>query len=99
MKHELAVLAAWLHDIGKFAQRAGAPASAGLEQEICPQGETHRHVLYTDYFIENVLPLPPEMEGLRGGLARMAAAPLENDEITAFLERSQKLVGMLAKNS
>lgn len=52
MKHELAVLAAWLHDIGKFAQRAGAPASAGLEQEICPQGETHRHVLYTDYFIE-----------------------------------------------
>lgn len=37
MKHELAVLAAWLHDIGKFAQRAGAPASAGLEQEICPQ--------------------------------------------------------------
>lgn len=30
-------------------------------------------------------------------LARMAAAPLENEEITAFLERSQKIVGMLAK--
>lgn len=30
-------------------------------------------------------------------LARMAAAPLESEEITAFLERSQKLVGMLVK--
>ena len=29
-------------------------------------------------------------------LARMAAQPLENDEITAFLNRSQKLLGMLA---
>ena len=74
MKHELAVLAAWLHDIGKFAQRAGAPASQGLEQDLCPQGQTHRHVLYTDYFIEHVLPLPPEMESVRGRLARMAAA-------------------------
>lgn len=74
MKHELAVLAAWLHDIGKFAQRAGAPASQGLEQDLCPQGQTHRHVLYTDYFIEHVLPLPSEMESVRGRLARMAAA-------------------------
>ena len=94
MKHELAVLAAWLHDIGKFAQRAGAPASAGLEQEICPQGETHRHVLYTDYFIENVLPLPPEMEGLRGGLARMAAAHHRPDSASreeTALQRADRL--------
>ena len=79
MKHELAVLAAWLHDIGKFAQRAGAPASQGLEQDLCPQGQTHRHVLYTDYFIEHVLPLPPEMESVRGRLARMAAAHHQPD--------------------
>lgn len=94
MKHELAVLAAWLHDIGKFAQRAGAPASTGLEQEVCPQGGTHRHVLYTDYFIENTLPLPPEMEGLRGALARMAAAHHRPDgasrEETA-LQRADRL--------
>ena len=30
-------------------------------------------------------------------LARMAAQPLEAEEITAFLTRSQKLLGMLAK--
>ena len=30
-------------------------------------------------------------------LARMAAQPLESDEITAFLARSQKLLGMLVK--
>ena len=30
-------------------------------------------------------------------LARMSAAPLENEEITAFLERSQKLISLLVK--
>ena len=30
-------------------------------------------------------------------LARMAAQPLEAGEISAFLNRSQKLLGMLAK--
>ena len=30
-------------------------------------------------------------------LARMAAQPLEAEEITAFLTRSQKLLGMLAR--
>ncbi len=74
MDLELAVLAAWLHDVGKVAQRAEAPASRGLEQEYCPQGETHRHVLYTDYFIEHTLPLPPELEPERSRLARTASA-------------------------
>lgn len=74
MKKDLAVFAALLHDVGKLAQRAGAPTSQGMDQEYCPHGSTHRHVLYTDYFIEHVLPLPPEMEALRGKLARMAAA-------------------------
>ncbi len=74
MDQTLPVLAAWLHDIGKFAQRADAPCSRGLEQEYCPKGTTHRHVLYTDHFIERVLPLPPELEGDRSRLARMASA-------------------------
>lgn len=74
MSADLAVLAAWLHDIGKFAQRAGAPASQGLEQDLLPGGATHRHVLYTDYFVEKTLPLPPALEPLRGRLARLAAA-------------------------
>lgn len=74
MKQTLPVLAAWLHDIGKFAQRADAPCSQGLEQEYCPHGTSHRHVLYTDHFIEKVLPLPPELEGQRSHLARLASA-------------------------
>ncbi|MGN0008082.1 MAG: type III-A CRISPR-associated protein Cas10/Csm1 [Desulfovibrionaceae bacterium] len=67
-------LAALLHDIGKFAQRAGRPCSSGLEQEYCPGGTTHRHVLYTDYFIEKTLPLPKALEPLRSRLARLASA-------------------------
>lgn len=77
-QNDLLVLAALLHDIGKFAQRAGAAKSSHLEQEYCP-GEngrpSHTHVLYTDAFIEgDALPLPPELEGERGALARMASA-------------------------
>lgn len=74
MSLDLAVMAAWLHDIGKFAQRAGAKASVGMDQEYCPGGSSHRHVVYTDYFIEHVLPLPYGMESERSRLARMASA-------------------------
>lgn len=94
MKHELAVLAAWLHDVGKFAQRAGAPASKGLEQEICPQGKTHRHVLYTDWFIEHDLPLPPDLEGQRSRLARIASAhhrPDSGSREEMVLQRADRL--------
>lgn len=72
----LPVLGAWLHDIGKFAQRAGAQRS-NLEQEYCPSWNgrhTHQHVLYTDYFIEHKLPLPSELEGMRSALASLAAS-------------------------
>lgn len=72
----LPVLGAWLHDIGKFAQRAGAGRS-DLEREYCPsrQGRhTHQHVLYTDYFIEHILPLPEELAGMRATLANLAAS-------------------------
>ncbi|MGE4345288.1 MAG: type III-A CRISPR-associated protein Cas10/Csm1 [Geoalkalibacter sp.] len=75
-EQELLVLGALLHDIGKFAQRAGAAKS---EDSVgyCPQENgrpTHTHVLYTDHFIENELVLPEELEGQRSRLARLAAS-------------------------
>ena len=80
LDQQLLILAAFLHDIGKFAQRAGEPCSENLAQDYCPGGFSHRHVLYTDYFIEKHLPLPPELEGARSRLARMAAAHHRADE-------------------
>lgn len=61
----LAVLAAWLHTMGKFLQRAnvkipGAPS----ERDIRP---------WTGYFVREVLPLPPELENSRSELAKLAA--------------------------
>lgn len=75
----LLVLAGLLHDIGKFAQRAGAPRSQEMEGEYCPMYHgrpSHIHVLYTDYFIEKVLPLPKEMDdgGVRSRLARLSSS-------------------------
>ncbi len=74
----LLVLGALLHDIGKFAQRAGAPKSREMEGEYCPTSNghpTHTHVLYTDHFIEKVLPLPKEFDDnrTRSRLARLAS--------------------------
>lgn len=72
----LPILGAWLHDIGKFAQRAKARRS-DLEHEYCKFNQdryTHQHVLYTDYFIEHTLPLPEELEGMRSFLAGLAAS-------------------------
>ncbi len=73
---ETLVLAALLHDIGKFAQRAERPRSDQLEGELCPGGihgrSTHLHVLYTDHFIENDLLLPQGVD--KGRLARLASA-------------------------
>ncbi len=75
---ELLVLAALLHDIGKFAQRAERPKSADQVGEYCRTNDsgqsTHLHVLYTDYFIENDLPLPLELNNDRSRLARLASA-------------------------
>lgn len=73
----LPVLGAWLHDIGKFAQRARENHSP-LEHEYCKQDGnghyTHQHVLYTDYFIENLLPLPDELKPHASLLASLAAS-------------------------
>lgn len=73
---KLAILTAWLHDIGKFAQRAKEGHSR-LEHEFCPTHDgkyTHQHVLYTDYFIENILPLPDELKASASLLAGLAAS-------------------------
>lgn len=80
MDKELTLLSlgALLHDIGKLLQRAETEYSRDMAGEYCPTGIGGRpsrlHVLYTDYFIERVLKLPPELEGQRSSLARLAAS-------------------------
>lgn len=76
---QMLLLAALLHDIGKFCQRAGAGKSQELEGEYCPtmnNRPTHTHVLYTDYFIQHTLPLPIDLDSdhHRSCLARLAAS-------------------------
>lgn len=83
-QRDLLILAALLHDIGKFAQRAGRPQNKAAEEIYCPLNKfkrhTHKHVLYTDYFIEHDMPLPPVLEQDRGKLARLAAAHHKPDQ-------------------
>jgi CRISPR-associated protein Csm1 len=58
------VLAAWLHDIGKFAQRSGKECyKSAMEEQLCPvwkgRYHSHQHVLYTRGVLDawkNVLP-------------------------------------------
>lgn len=100
-ENKLLVLAALLHDVGKLAQRAGAPQSKDMEGELCPSSNkggysTHKHVLYTDAFLENpdLLPLPPEMEHLRSHLARLAGAhhkPGGDSHLEQILSRADQL--------
>lgn len=65
IKLEEIVLAAWLHDVGKFAQRADIKElyNEDLEGQYCKKtsygGYSHQHVIYTEGFIDaykNVLP-------------------------------------------
>lgn len=95
---ELLVLAALLHDIGKFAQRAGRGKTDSLAGEYCPHDKSgrpsHLHVLYTDYFIDNDIPLPKELEGQRSRLSRLASAhhrPAGDDLLECSLSRGDSL--------
>ncbi|MDR3171272.1 MAG: HD domain-containing protein, partial [Treponema sp.] len=63
--YEEIMLAAWLHDIGKFAQRAGMEpyCAKDMEGQFCKLQKddwySHQHVLYTEGFLRthiNVLP-------------------------------------------
>lgn len=55
------ILAALLHDIGKFAQRAGSKLSVAdrsIEADCCPQWQgrpSHRHVLHSGRWIREML--------------------------------------------
>ena len=71
------VLSALLHDIGKFAQRANRPYSKEMEGEYLTNyrgKQGHWHTVYSDYFIENDLPLAAELEESRSQIARIASA-------------------------
>ncbi len=73
---EKIVLAALLHDIGKFAQRARHHYSKDLESDYLPsyKGQSsHWHGLYTDYFIDYELPLPDGLVNAKSEIARLAA--------------------------
>ncbi len=76
MDLKILVLSSLLHDTGKFAQRAKRPYTKELQGENLPvyNGKySHWHALYSDYFIENDLPLPDELENLRSSIARIAS--------------------------
>lgn len=75
----LAVLAAWLHDIGKFAQRSGAVEPETNNGSRPPGAPAQPDAFYTRYFINHILPLPDELKSSRGALADLAA-PAARDE-------------------
>jgi len=60
------VLAAWLHDVGKFAQRADVPElyDKGLEGQYCKTTKdgryTHQHVIYTEGFLSKYRDVLPD---------------------------------------
>ncbi|MDE5833089.1 MAG: type III-A CRISPR-associated protein Cas10/Csm1 [Desulfovibrio sp.] len=71
----LAVISALSRDIGLFASLAGQPASP---REDCPEAD--EFLLYTRYFIEQDLPLPPALEAARSRIAAMATWGISGDE-------------------
>ena len=66
IKMEEIVIAAWLHDVGKFAQRAEISElyNKNLEGQYCKTtkygGYTHQHVIYTEGFISKYKFVLPE---------------------------------------
>jgi len=75
---DLVVVAALLHDIGKFAQRARSQKDSSIRDSYCPinwrtKKHSHAHVLYTYPFITNHLKLPDELVGRRQDIAHLAS--------------------------
>ena len=66
IKLEEIVLAAWLHDVGKFAQRADISElyDKGLEGQYCKTTKdgkyTHQHVIYTEGFLSKYRDVLPD---------------------------------------
>lgn len=85
MELQLAVLAAWLHDIGKFAQRARAYSLSRASRS----DHTYAHEEYTEGFIEKILQpcMPDELKpqcSLLAGLAGRHHAPNDTPEAQAI---------------
>ena len=82
------VLAAWLHDIGKFAQRAGEECSKELEGQLCKLQDggwySHQHVLYTERFLQTIKDsLPDDVDVQIAEVIRLASThhnPSTSDE-------------------
>ncbi len=73
---KLIILASLVHDVGKFAQRAKAeksPEDLFLQPQDFKKRTSHWHVLYTDYFVKNILPLPKDLEHRREDIALLAS--------------------------
>lgn len=72
------ILAGWLHDIGKFAQRAGQEqyCSSDMESHLCKvhQGGwySHKHVLYTEGVLQHFRDVLPD-EVCAAEVVRLAA--------------------------
>lgn len=118
------VIAALLHDIGKFGQRAFPTETVtGADGKIVKINSshktenehifspkkfrtsqyTHQHVLYTDFFMEHVLPLPlawekdGQEEVTHGNLARLAAShhnPTDEFEEKCIQEADEQSAGL-----
>lgn len=93
--HEV-ILAGWLHDIGKFSQRAGIDkVNAALENALCPlhakeKYYTHQHVIHTfDFFDKMADIFPEELNTIR--VRNLAAHHHKNsdpdDEIISLADR------------
>lgn len=71
------VIAALLHDIGKFSQRAKYGKTEGAEEEFLKKGG-YKHTLYTDYAVDGalgaVIPFPVSLQDSSTSIARLAAA-------------------------
>ncbi|PKN66068.1 MAG: type III-A CRISPR-associated protein Cas10/Csm1 [Deltaproteobacteria bacterium HGW-Deltaproteobacteria-15] len=80
---ETAIMGALLHDIGKFAQRAGWPYSNGVNGDYRKGADGHtanQHALFTHGFIEKDLILPLEVVQQRAQIASVASAHHNPDE-------------------
>jgi CRISPR-associated protein Csm1 len=73
------VLAAWLHDVGNFAQRAGVEQyrAKDMDGQLCKLqkggGYSHQHVLYTEGFLQSVKSVLPGAEVNVDEVIRLAA--------------------------
>lgn len=95
----LAIVAAMVRGIGIFAQRAGEKHSSPEQEDAVKEsGASRQYALYTHYFIEKILPLPPDLEPSRGKLADLAAsfpsASGQSREYLAILEADGLSVGL-----